>query len=130
MAAPTVSAISPTAGTTLGGTAVTITGTNFTGATGVTIGGVAATSVVVVNSTTITAVTPAGSAGTASVLVTTPDGTNSANSLYTFQDPNAVIAFRVTGPTMHMPIMFAGELYGLARHTVQDMVTAGTAELV
>ncbi|MEQ1613199.1 MAG: autotransporter domain-containing protein, partial [Hyphomicrobiaceae bacterium] len=50
----------------------------------VTIGGTAATSVVVVNSTTITAVTPAGTAGTASVLVTTPGGTNAANTLYTY----------------------------------------------
>ena len=43
--APTVTAISPNAGTTLGGTSVTITGTGFaTGAT-VTIGGTAATGV-------------------------------------------------------------------------------------
>ena len=52
---PTVSSVSPNNGPTAGGTAVTITGTNFaTGAT-VTFGGTAATSVVVVNSTTITA---------------------------------------------------------------------------
>jgi hypothetical protein len=53
-----------------GGTAVTITGTNFaTGAT-VTIGGSAATGVVVVNSTTITVTTPAGTVGPATVAVT------------------------------------------------------------
>jgi hypothetical protein len=66
---------------------VTITGSNFTGATGVTIGATAATSVVVVSSTSITATTPAGSAGTASVLVTTAGGTNSANTLYTYLTP-------------------------------------------
>jgi hypothetical protein len=71
---------------------VTITGTNLTGATGVTIGGAAATSVVVVNSTTITAVAPAGTAGTASVIVTTPGGSNAANTLYTY-----VAAPTVTG---------------------------------
>ena len=61
--APTVTSISPSSGTTLGGTSVTITGTNFTGATAVTIGGTAATGVVVVNATTITAITPAHAAG-------------------------------------------------------------------
>ena len=57
---PTVSSVSPNNGPTAGGTAVTITGTNFaTGAT-VTFGATAATNVVVVSSTTITATTPAG----------------------------------------------------------------------
>jgi len=86
-AAPTVTSISPTSGSTAGNTAVTISGTSFTGATAVTIGGAAATSVVVVNATTITCNTPAGSLGTASVLVTTPAGTNAANTLYTYAVP-------------------------------------------
>jgi uncharacterized delta-60 repeat protein len=81
---PAITAISPTSGTTLGGTSVTITGTNLTGATGVTIGGAAATGVIVVNATTIKAITPARAVGTASVLVTTPGGTNAANTLYTY----------------------------------------------
>jgi hypothetical protein len=94
---PTVTSIVPASGSTAGGTAVTITGTDFTGATGVTIGGAAATSVVVVDATTITAITPAGSAGTASVLVTTPYGTNSANTLYTYGQPE--IAVEQPAPT-------------------------------
>ena len=85
--APTVTGISPATGSTLGGTSVTITGTNFTGATSVTFGGSAATNVSVVNATTITATTPAGTAGTASVVVTTPGGSNAANSLYTYATP-------------------------------------------
>ena len=85
--APTVTAVSPTSGSTAGGTSVTLTGTNFTGATGVTFGGSAATNVSVVNATTITATTPAGTAGTASVIVTTPSGSNAANSLYTYATP-------------------------------------------
>ena len=69
---PTVSSVSPNTGTTAGGTAVTITGTNFaTGAT-VTFGGTAATNVVVVSATQITATTPAGSAGAVTVTVTNP----------------------------------------------------------
>ena len=92
VAPPTVTSISPTSGTTLGGTSVTITGTNLTGATAVTIGGTAATGVNVVDATTITATTPAGSAGTASVLVTTPGGTNAANTLFTYFTPAPEIA--------------------------------------
>src|SRR5687767_9213106 len=70
---PTVTAISPSSGTTSGGTSVTITGTGFlTGAT-VTLGGTAATNVTVVSSTSITATTPAHAAGTVDVVVTNTD---------------------------------------------------------
>ena len=81
---PTVTAISPNSGSTAGGTAVTITGTNFAGATGVNVGGVACTPYTVVSNTSITCTTGAHAAGTASVEVTTPDGTNSTNALYTY----------------------------------------------
>ena len=60
---PTVSSVSPNSGAVAGGTAVTITGTNFAAGATVTFGATAATNVVVVNSTTITATTPAGTAG-------------------------------------------------------------------
>ena len=56
---PTVSSVSPNNGPVAGGTAVTITGTNFAAGATVTFGGTAATNVVVANSTTITATTPA-----------------------------------------------------------------------
>lgn len=82
MPAPTVTAASPNIGSTQGGTNITLTGTDFTGTTGVTIGGVAATNVVVVSATSITCTTPAGSAGVGSILVTNGSGTNGANSLF------------------------------------------------
>jgi alpha-tubulin suppressor-like RCC1 family protein len=72
---PTIAAVSPASGTTNGGVSITITGANLSGTTSVTIGGVAATSVVVTNATTITAKTPRGSIGAADVAVTTPVGT-------------------------------------------------------
>ena len=90
MAPPTVTGIAPAAGPLAGGTAVTITGTNFTGATSVTIGGAAATGVVVVNATTITAVTPAGTAGAQNVAVTTPGGTGTGTGLFTYMAPPTV----------------------------------------
>ena len=70
---PTLSTISPTSGTTNGGTAVTITGTGFLSGATVTLGGGAATNVAVENSTTITATTPAHVAGAVNVAVTNTD---------------------------------------------------------
>jgi CSLREA domain-containing protein len=76
--APTVTAISPTMGGTAGGTSVTITGTNFTGATAVKFGATAATSFTVNSATSITATSPSGSAGMINITVTTPIGTSPA----------------------------------------------------
>ncbi len=84
--APTVTAINPTSGTTAGGTAVTVTGTNFTGATNVAIGGVTAP-FIVVNATTITATTGAHAAGVVNVVVTTPGGTGTGVGLFTYVAP-------------------------------------------
>ena len=75
VAAPTVTAISPASGPTAVRHGGHDTGTDFAGATSVTIGGVAATGMVVVDATTITAVTPAHAAGAVDVAVTTPSGT-------------------------------------------------------
>ncbi|CAG0962761.1 hypothetical protein PLCT2_00852 [Planctomycetaceae bacterium] len=83
-AAPTVTGVTPATGPTTGGTSVTITGTDFSGATSVTFGGTPATLVTVTNSTSITAVTPAHAAGPVSVIVTTPAGSNAANTLFTY----------------------------------------------
>jgi hypothetical protein len=69
VAVPSVSGIVPSTGPTIGGASVTITGTGFAAPAVVRIGGVAATSVVVVNATTITAFTPGGTAGAADVSV-------------------------------------------------------------
>jgi hypothetical protein len=90
--APAVTSVSPASGSTLGGTSITITGTNLTGATSITVGGVAATNVTIVSSTTATLTTPAGSAGTASVVVTTPGGTNSANTLFSYFLPTPIVS--------------------------------------
>ena len=83
---PTVSVITPTYGVTTGGTSVTLTGSRFTDATEVSIGGIAANNVKVVSDSSITATTPAHISGNASVLVTAPGGTNAVNSLFKYTD--------------------------------------------
>jgi hypothetical protein len=72
-AVPTVISISPSSGSTAGGTPATIIGTSFQSGAVVTIGGKFATGVVFVDSTTITCVTPSGTEGLADVVVTNPD---------------------------------------------------------
>ena len=94
IAPPIVSAVSPSSGTTLGGTTVTITGSALTGATAVTFGGQPATGITVNSATSITATTPAtvpaGTPGAVSVLVTTPGGTNAANTLFTYRADQSI----------------------------------------
>jgi len=82
--APTVSSVSPNVGPLAGGTAVTITGTNFSSPAAVTFGSSAATNVVVVSSTSITANAPAGSAGSVSVTVTSNGQSGTLNNAFTY----------------------------------------------
>ena len=71
--AMTVAGVTPASGTTAGGTAVTISGTNFVSGATVTFGGTAATNVAFVSATSLTATTPAHAAGAVHVVVTNPD---------------------------------------------------------
>jgi chitodextrinase len=81
---PTVSIVAPNNGPATGGTAVTITGTNFAAGATVAFGEAAAMNVVVVNGTKITATTPAGSAGAVTVTVTVNDQSGSQFSGFTY----------------------------------------------
>ena len=76
---PTVTAVSPTTGSTAGGTTVNVTGTNFTGATAVDFGSTPGTNLVVNSATSITVVAPSG-AGTVNVTVTTSSGTSATST--------------------------------------------------
>ena len=89
---PAVARISPASGPPGGGTSVTITGTDFTGATAVTFGGSAATQFTVNSISSITAIAPAGS-GTVDVTVT--NGRTSA--------ANAADRFTYVRPTRPRP---------------------------
>ncbi len=93
VAVPTVSSVSPNSGSTAGGTAVTITGTNFTAGATVTFGGTAATNVAV-SGTQITATAPAGSAGAVTVTVTNPGAqSGSLPNGFTYVAPATAITY-------------------------------------
>ena len=97
--APTVTAVLPTSGSTAGGTAITITGTDLGNASTVTVGSAACTNVVVVSATSITCTTPAGTAGTASIVVTAGGQSNVANTLFTYNAPATTTTTTTTTTT-------------------------------
>ena len=89
---PIITSVSPSKGSVLGGTILTIKGSNFvSGYTSVTFDGSNASNIVVdASGSTITCITPAGSkTGSVNVIVTNPYG--SATSSYTFVTPYPTI---------------------------------------
>ncbi|HLK32501.1 MAG TPA: IPT/TIG domain-containing protein, partial [Terriglobales bacterium] len=91
---PTVTGIAPSSGPATGGTAVTLTGTNFVSGATVSFGGTAASNVNVTSSTTLTATTPAHSAGVVNVVVTDPNGlSGTLSNGYTYTASVSTISF-------------------------------------
>ena len=81
----TVTSVTPLHGSTLGGTEITINGTNLGGTLGVQIvGGGMCTNLQVVSSTLVKAVTPPGTAGAVAITVISAAGTATAPSPYTY----------------------------------------------
>lgn len=100
---PIISSLSPVTG--YGGTAVTLSGGGFSGATGVTFGTAPAQSFSVVNASTITAVVPDAPTGAVSVSVTSPAGTSTRAGAFTYVlQPQAPIVVTAS-PT----VLAAGE---------------------
>jgi LysM repeat protein len=92
--APAITSLNVSTGPAAGGTAVVITGTGFTGATGVTFGGTPARAFSVVNSTTINATTPAGS-GSVAVVVLHAAGNATRAAGFTYQSASATTIYVV-----------------------------------
>ena len=101
LAAPTVTAISPSSGPLAGGDTVTITGTGFTGATAVKFGSTDAAAYSIVSDTEITATSPASPAGTVDITVTTPGGTSATAPAdqFTYNPPPDVTCISPTSGT-------------------------------
>jgi IPT/TIG domain len=121
-AVPTISGISPSSGPPAGGTSVTISGTDLSGASDVEFGGTLATSFTRDSATQITANSPAG-AGTVDVTVTTPGGTSTtgAADLFSYVAPAVVQA--LVQPTGSPTVV-------TNQSTVQSNVTASLAGTV
>lgn len=123
---PTVTGISPATGSTLGGTNVTIRGTNFTGTPQVTINNVAASQVTVVNSTTISAVTPAGTGSNVPVIVKTSFGDSTAANIYSYVVP---VAPTQPAPTVTGVSPSSGTTQGLTPVTISGTNLTGATSV-
>ena len=125
---PIVANVTPATGYTTGGTAVTITGSGFTGATAVDFAGVAATGVIVNGSgTSITAIAPTGTAGVTDVTVVTPSGVSAVTPADQFT--YTVLASPTTsGCSPSCSVTVASPLNG-TRITVTGASTSPTAKI-
>jgi hypothetical protein len=110
---PLLNVVVPDFGSSSGGDAITITGSNLTGAT-VTVGGVPAT-ITSHSSVSITATTPAGSAGSpVDVVATTPQGLSATlKAAFTYTNPPAppsIAAISVSTGSMNggTPVVISG----------------------
>ena len=127
---PTITGISPATGSTLGGTSVTIAGSNLANATAVDFGSTAAT-VTADTATSITATAPAGT-GTVNVSVTTANGTGTSPTQYVYvappPPPTITGISPATGPNAGgTSVTITGT--NLANATAVDFGTTATAAL-
>jgi IPT/TIG domain len=126
---PTVAHIAPDAGSTAGGTVVSITGSHFAPGAVVTIGGVAATEIVVKDSATLSAKTGAHGAGAASVVVSVNGLTATLSDAFTYANPGPennpppkITALVAQGSRSNEPAQFAdlGEQIAITATVTDD----------
>ncbi|GAB2717915.1 hypothetical protein GCM10011495_34080 [Hymenobacter frigidus] len=84
---PTITSFTPTSGPV--GTTVTVTGTDFTGATGATLNGLAVANFMVMSATSVMFDVPTG-ATSGTITVTTPGGTATSTGTFTVSPPVAI----------------------------------------
>lgn len=97
---PVLMSVNPNVGSTDGGTAVTLSGMNFTNDCTASFGGIAATSNTFVNSTTLNATTPAHVAGTVDVQLTCLNGSPTLPLSFTFGTPAPAV------PLVSLPVLW------------------------
>ena len=83
---PSISSVTPSSGSSAGGTTVTIRGSGFDATTSVTIGGAQAIVIEVLGSTTMKVLTPAGELGERDVVVQSFTGSATAVAGFTYAD--------------------------------------------
>ena len=94
---PTISAVTPSTGATVGSRWITITGTGFVSGATVTVGGAACSPTIFLSATSLNCLNPGGSAGAKDVIVTNPDN-NSVTLVggYTYQEPTVNLIYLAT----------------------------------
>jgi hypothetical protein len=129
---PAVTRLSSKKGPAAGGTSVTITGTNFTGASKVRFGSVAAAPVIVNSTTSITATSPPGTSGKVEVVVDTQNGASAATAKarYTYEGPTVTGLSPATGTEAGgSPLTVTGSGFALAAGTTFSFGKAGATSV-
>ena len=121
--APAVNAVSPAGGPAAGGSPVVLRGSDFTEASGVSFGGVAARSYTVDSDSQITAVAPAGAPGGVNVRVTTPSGTSATSDAdrFIYAAPAATTPTDTTLPGAPGPVGALTALVGAPATTASGV---------
>ncbi|GAB3849792.1 hypothetical protein GCM10028822_14150 [Hymenobacter terrigena] len=125
-AAPAITSFSPITG--IPGTVVTITGTNFTGATQVTFNGTVAPVFTVVSATQITVTVPSG-ATTGLITVTTPNGIAVSTTRFTLQVP-VITSFTPTSGPVGTLVTITGNYFTGATQVTFNGTVATTFTVV
>lgn len=94
---PTLTAVSPTSGSALGGNLLTLTGTHFIAGMTVAVGGTNCTSVTIASATSATCVAPSKSSGSVSISVMVGTETATLTSAYTYLATGSVQSLAVGG---------------------------------
>jgi hypothetical protein len=97
MVAPTITGINPPSGAPAGGTQIWIKGSDFTGTTGITVGGNAVTSFTVSDDNNIVAVVSAGTLGAQDLIVTNGTGPTTLTDGFKY-DNTRLIILKPTNP--------------------------------
>src|SRR5207253_2724524 len=120
---PTIASFAPGSGPV--GTSVTISGTNFSGATAVAFNGVSAT-FTVTSSTAIQAIVPAG-AITGPLSVTTPDGPATSASAFAVLHPPTIASFAPGSGPVGTSVTISGSSFSGATSVTFNGVSASFA---
>jgi hypothetical protein len=120
VSAPTITTFAPASGPV--GTSVTISGTNFTGATAVMFNGITA-AFTVNSSTTIQATVPAG-ATTGPLSVTAPGGTATSPSAFTVVSPPTITSVAPTSGPVGTSVTISGTNFAGATAVTFNSVSA------
>jgi len=126
MVSPSVNSISPQVGPIAGGTAITITGPDFTDDVEVSLGGQLLSPVIFVDSTTITAITPAGTSGTVDLKISNSYGEDTLTDAFTYVAPPEISSIEPAIGNGNMEITISGLNFSTLADTI---VTFGGVEV-